>query len=234
VIEALLDTEGSFATFHQAFGVEDPSPWTLAFNVFRDGAVLVDTGLGPATGDPFMPDRDVHLAEALDPEAIELVVLTHLHPDHVGWNMRGGEPTFPNARYVAHRADYDFFTAKHGHRPYVLEQVIALHAAGRLDLVDGDTELRAGVALRHAPGHTPGHSIVDLGDAVVLGDIAVHELQLQDPELAYVAEVDPAQAAATRRRLLEEHAGGRVVGISHLGVGRVHRDGSGFRWEPLG
>jgi glyoxylase-like metal-dependent hydrolase (beta-lactamase superfamily II) len=229
MIEPLLDTTASFATFREAFGVDDDRPWTLPFLVFGDGPVLVDTGFGPPGEDPFVPERDVHLDELLDPSQIELVVLTHLHVDHVGWNMLAGRPFFPNARYVAHRADFDHFTTTRGDRPYVRDQIVALHETGRLDLVDGDTELRDGVALRHAPGHTPGHCIVELGGAVVLGDLAVHELQLADPGLAYVAEEDQALAAATRRRILGEVAG-RTVALSHLGVGRVEPDGEGFRW----
>jgi glyoxylase-like metal-dependent hydrolase (beta-lactamase superfamily II) len=229
VIEALLDFEGSFATFREAFGVDDDRPWMLPFHVFRDGAVLVDTGLGPPGGDPFLPEREAHLAELLDPAEIELVVLTHLHVDHVGWNMRDGRPFFPNARYVAHRADYDFFTGTRGDRPYVREQLVALDETGRLDLADRDGEVRAGVTLRHVPGHTPGHCIVELGDTLVLGDLAVHELQLADPGLAYVAEEDQAAAAAARRRILPE-VEGRTVALSHLGVGRVEADGEGFRW----
>jgi glyoxylase-like metal-dependent hydrolase (beta-lactamase superfamily II) len=239
VIRAVLDDEGSFATHREAFGVDDDRPWTLPFNAFlaRVGelTVLVDTGLGPPGEDPFLPERRGLLPGSLDPAEVDLVVLTHLHVDHVGWNMREGEPFFPRARYVAHRADYDFFTGARAGRPYVRDQVIALEATGRLELVDADAELAPGVELRRAPGHTPGHCVVRLGEAVILGDLAVHELQLADPGLAYVAEEDPAQAAATRRRLLEEHAdGGQVVGLSHLGLGRLRRDGSGFRWEPLG
>jgi glyoxylase-like metal-dependent hydrolase (beta-lactamase superfamily II) len=229
VIEPILDVEASFATFREAFGVDDDRPWVVPFQVFRDGAVLVDTGLGPPGEDPFIPKREAHLAERLDPAEIELVVLTHLHVDHVGWNMRDGQPFFPNARYVAHQADYDHFTTTRGDRPYVRDQIVALHATGRLELVDGDTEVQPGVTLRHAPGHTPGHCIVELGSALVLGDLAVHELQLADPDLPYVAEDDPAQAAATRRRVFAE-VEGRLAAVSHLGVGRIDADGEGFRW----
>jgi glyoxylase-like metal-dependent hydrolase (beta-lactamase superfamily II) len=194
--------------------------------------VLVDTGLGPPGADPFMPERAGRLPASLDPAAVDLVVFTHLHVDHVGWNMRDGRPFFPNARYVAPRLDYDFFTETRGERPYVREQLVGLHAAGRLELVDGDAELLPGLTIRHAPGHTPGHSIVDAGDAVILGDLAVHELQLADPGLAYASEEDPELAAATRRRVLAEFDG-RIVGLSHLGVGRIHPHGAGHRWEPL-
>jgi glyoxylase-like metal-dependent hydrolase (beta-lactamase superfamily II) len=229
MIAPLLDTEVSFATFCEAFGVDDDRPWPVPVYVFRDGAVLVDTGFGPPGADPFVEDREAHLDELLDPADIELVVLTHLHVDHVGWNMHDGAPFFPNARYVAHLADYEYFTTTRGDRPYVHDQIVALQETGRLELVDRDTEVGDGVGLRHAPGHTPGHCIVDLGTVVVLGDLAVHELQLADPGLAYVSEADQVLAAETRRRILQE-VEGRPVAISHLGVGRVEPEGEGFRW----
>jgi glyoxylase-like metal-dependent hydrolase (beta-lactamase superfamily II) len=229
----VTDFEGSFATYREAFGVDDDTPWVTWFRSFvvRSGewTAIVDTGVGPPGEDRFLPERDGRLPEMLlavnvQRENVDAVLFTHLHVDHVGWNMRGGEPFFRNARYVAHRADYEFFTTTRGDRPYVREQVVALYETGRLELVDRDTEL-----LRHAPGHTPGHCIVELGSVVVLGDLAVHELQLADPGLAYVAEEDPAQAAEARRRIFRELEG-RTVALSHLGVGRLEGDGEGFRW----
>jgi glyoxylase-like metal-dependent hydrolase (beta-lactamase superfamily II) len=90
--------------------------------------------------------------------------------------------------------------------------------------------------MRHLPGHTPGHCGVELDGVFVLGDAAVHELQLSDPDEPYFAEADPALAAATRRRLFLELAEpGAVVGSPHLPspLGRIRRDGDGFAWAPL-
>jgi glyoxylase-like metal-dependent hydrolase (beta-lactamase superfamily II) len=239
----LTDTEGSFATVREAFGVADDTPWRLPFDVFLvragDANVLVDTGLGPPGDDPFLPEREGllprRLAEAgFAPEDVDLVVHTHLHVDHVGWNMHDGEPFFPRARHVAHQADFEFFTRTRGDRPYVREQLVALRDAGRLDLVDGDAEPMPGVLLEHVPGHTPGHCIVRAGGAVFLGDLAVHELQLADPGIAYVAEEDPAAAATERRRLLPQLANsGSLVAIPHLGLGWLAHLGLGFRWVPI-
>lgn len=229
MIEPLVDFEGSFATMRQAFGVDDDRGWTLAFRVFLaragDATVLVDTGLGPPGDDPFMPERDGRLPELLDPAEVDLVVFTHLHPDHVGWNMRDGRPVFPNARYVAHAADYEHFTQTRGDRPYVRTQI----AAAPLELVEDGATPIPGVTLHHAPGHTPGHCVVELPGALVLGDLAVHELQLADPGLAYVGEEDPELAADARRRILPS-LGEREVAVAHLGVGRILADGEGFRW----
>jgi glyoxylase-like metal-dependent hydrolase (beta-lactamase superfamily II) len=241
-VTLLTDAEGTFATMRQAFGVPDDSPWWLPFNAFlartADVTVLVDTGVGPPGGsDPFLQDRAGRLPQALaeaglEPADVDLVVHTHLHVDHVGWNMVDGTPYFANARYVAHRADYDNFTSKNPDRRYVRDQLIALHAAGRLELFDGGFSPAPGVGIEHVPGHTAGHCVVTVGEVTFLGDVAVHELQLADPGVAYVFEEDAAEAAARRREILPLlAASGGLVASPHLGLGRIHAAGEGFGWS---
>ncbi len=237
----LTDAEGTFATLREAFGVDDDSAWWLPFNAFLaragEATVLVDTGVGPPGGDdPFLPERDGRLPALLagagvEPGDIDLVVLTHLHPDHVGWNMLDGEPFFPRARYVAHRLDFENFTTRAAARPYVRDQLAALHATGRLELIDEDCSPLPGVAVEHVPGHTAGSCVVTIGATTFVGDLAVHELQLADPGLAYVFEDDKDAAAAVRLRFLPRLADSGVpVAFPHLGLGRVLSDGEGFAW----
>lgn len=242
----LTDFEGSFATYREAFAVDDDAPWVTWFRsyVARDNGwtAIVDTGVGPPGEDPFLPERDGKLPELLraanvQRENVDAVLFTHLHVDHVGWNMVDGEPFFPNARYVAHGADFEHF-AQRPNRPYVRDQLLALHAAGKLDLFDGDrVEPMSGVAVEWLPGHTPGHcQIVFEGGPVILGDLVVHELQLQDLGQGFVSEEDPAQTAAARRRVIPPLAeAGALVGLPHLphGLGRIRRDGDGYAWTPL-
>jgi glyoxylase-like metal-dependent hydrolase (beta-lactamase superfamily II) len=244
-ISALEDANGTFATYREAFGRDDDTQWHLGFRAFlvrlADAVVLVDTGVGPPGDDPFLPERQGRLPAELDrhgvaPADIDLVVLTHLHVDHVGWNMVDGEPFFPNARYLAHAADFDLFTTRTPDRPYVRDQLVALRGTGRLELVGAGGSPLPGLELVHLPGHTPGHCIADFGDVVVAGDAAVHELQLADVDLAYASEVDSPAAAAARRRLLPELAErGVVVALAHLpgGLGRIAAAGSGFAWQPI-
>lgn len=134
--------------------------------------ILVDTGVGPSslglaawigTGGA-LPDR---IREAgVSPEEIETIVFTHLHPDHVGWNLQpengGYRPTFPKARYVAHRADWETFQlpevqqAMEGVAPGFVQQTLSpLESLGVLDLADGERSLTSEVTALHTPGHTP-------------------------------------------------------------------------------
>jgi glyoxylase-like metal-dependent hydrolase (beta-lactamase superfamily II) len=243
-VTVLTDAEGTFATMRHAFGVPDDGQWWLPFNAFlartADATVLVDTGVGPPGGsDPFLEDRAGRLPQLLaaagvEPADVDLVVHTHLHVDHVGWNMVDGAPYFANARYLAHRGDYDTFTSKNPDRRYVRDQLIALHDAGRLELFDESFSPAPGVSVEHAPGHTSGHCVVTVGAVTFLGDAAVHEVQLADPGVAYMFEEDPAAAAARRRELLPRFAeSGGLVGIAHLGLGRIHQVGDGFGWTPV-
>jgi glyoxylase-like metal-dependent hydrolase (beta-lactamase superfamily II) len=240
-IVPIIDAEGSFMTLREAFGIADDSPWTLPFHAFLvrgdDWTALVDTGLGPPGPDPFLPDRQGWLGETVPREEIDVVLFTHMHVDHVGWNMHEGEPFFPRARYIGRREDYDLFTSTRPDRPFIRDQLLALHETGRLELVDEDVSPLPGLTLEHAPGHTPGHCIVRVGDeAVLLGDLAVHELQLADPGIGYDAEIDRAAAADARRRLLPElAASGAAVGFGHLRppLGRLEPAGDGFAWRPL-
>lgn len=249
-LTALRDAEISFATMREAFGADDDSAWWVGIRAFvarsPSWVVLVDTGLGPPSADPGLPAGQGWLLGELaragvDREAVTRVLLTHLHVDHVGWNMSAGALTFPNARYVAHRLDYDWIASTRSDRPYFHEQVQALYESGLLDLVEADTEVAAGVVLVHEPGHTPGHCVVSLASegqrVLLLGDLAVHELQLRDPATGYDVEEDGATAAAARRRVLSQVADEPVlVGLGHLpgGLGRICRQDAGFRWEPAG
>lgn len=241
---ALPDAEGSFATMREAFGVDSDEPWVLPFHAYlvraAETTILVDTGVGPPPGE-FLPERQGRLPELLEenhvaPDDVDLVVLTHLHVDHVGWNH-----LFERARMVASRADYDYFAEARGDADYFRHSVASLVESSRIELVEGLTQLADDVVAEPIPGHTPGHMgvAVHAGDAHLrlLGDLAVHEAQLADPALAYSAEVDPAAAAQARRSVLRTAiANDAVVGLSHLpcGLGKVHLDGGGFSWEALG
>lgn len=152
--------------------------------------VLVDTGNGdklpPRLKDIYGIDHDLSIEAALrdmgvEPESIDVVVLTHLHFDHSGGCTRrtdsGFAAVFPNARHIVQRAELD--AAQHAHErnraSYLAENFGPLLEAGLLDVVDGETEVVPGVTVWPTPGHTPGHQsvLIDGGDdkALFLGDV---------------------------------------------------------------
>lgn len=196
-------------------------PWTLDVYCFLIQAghrvVLVDTGLGPPwapAGDWFDPAATGGLpgglaAAGVAPGEVTDVVLTHLHADHIGWNVAdetAPTPYFPNARHIVQMLE---LKAIPNQAPAYQTHIVPLADAGILDVVDGRTTLLPGIELVPAPGHTPGHQavLVDRHDRIerpvlLAGDAFVHPAQVNDPDLAYRYEADPGAAAGTRRELL--------------------------------
>jgi glyoxylase-like metal-dependent hydrolase (beta-lactamase superfamily II) len=238
----------------------DATTWRSDYTsyVLRSGSrtILVEAGMGPAeaplaaafgaSGE--LLDRLASVEVA--PEDVDIVVLTHLHPDHVGWNVlpddEGGfRLTFPNARYVVHAADWEAFhrpeVQAHFPFPFVERTISPLQDLGALELVAGDHRLTEDVELLHTPGHTPGHLSVLVSSgperALLLGDVVMHPVQVAEPRWNAMFEMDPVAARATRERLLSDVEGGRVlVGARHLpepSLGLVTGTGTERRWQPV-
>ena len=234
-VDVLADAGGTFASLREAFpAVHSDAAWWLPVNVALvrtdDTTVLVDTGAGPKPR-AFFPDGDARLLDGLArlgvaPESVDTVVHTHLHVDHVGW-----DGAFPNARYVVHEQDWAYFMSdvSLAQRQHLREKVLPL---GRVEHVVGDAEIAPGIRVEHTPGHTPGHLSVRAGEFAILGDLVAHELQVVDPSLVFVNDMDSDVAAATRRRVIGELAeeGATVVTGHFYGRGRFERAGKGFRW----
>jgi glyoxylase-like metal-dependent hydrolase (beta-lactamase superfamily II) len=225
--------------------------------------VMVDTGLGNEKDRPemiaFAAGRSTDVLGRLRDagicaEDVDLVICTHLHFDHVGWNtvLKDGRwvPTFPAARYVFTRSDYEFFRVASERDPVsgpaFGDSVQPIVEAGLADLVDPghvlieDAQTR--LWLEDAAGHSPGSVIVRLhsssSEAVFSGDLIHHPVQLVRPGAINLAmEHHPEKAAATRIRVVESLAdSGIAVFPAHFTGspgGRILRDGPGFRWEAL-
>ena len=193
------------------------------------------------------------LAEAgFDRNAVDMVVCTHLHVDHVGWNtmMVDGRwlPTFPNARYLLGRTEFAHCERRMAepddgrsfHPGVFLEDSIRpILDAGLGDLVESDHRLCDEVRLIPTAGHTPGHVSVVIESrgetALITGDTIHHPSQLRHPDWSIRADHDVAQAIETRRHLLERVAdtGQLVIGTHWAGrsSGQVVREGGTFRLE---
>lgn len=189
----------------------------------------------------------------MQPNDVDAVISTHLHHDHVGWHTTYDfdnvlRPTFRRARYLVTKVEYDYFTAMSasGRRgdsfEHIRDSVIPLMASGQLSLVEPDTVIEEGIRLVAAPGHTPGHGIIEVTGggrtALLVGDVAHHPLQINDPTISSAMCSDPAVSAATRERVLAEAARTEaVVFASHLPLPirvRARSSGSGYDYEELG
>lgn len=214
--------------------------------------ILVDTGVGndkPRPGAPWDRLRTGYLDElaaaGVRPDDVDLVINTHLHTDHVGWNTRldGDEwvPTFPNATYLLPRADVEFWDPGGEHRPkrptaHFTDSVAPVREAGLVELWEGERVIDENLRLETAAGHTPGSSVLHLvsgGDrAVFLGDLLHTPLQLGAPHHNCAPDEDPAAARASRWRMLERAAEARALVVpAHFGghgAVEVRRAGAGF------
>lgn len=219
--------------------------------------ILVDTGVGNHKHRPHAPvwDRldtpylDNLAAAGVRPEDVDVVVNTHLHTDHVGWNTRldGGDwvPTFPNAKYLMPQRDFDFWNPANANRSVLgdgghivfRDSVAPVHQAGLTRLWEGTYRIDGNLRLDPAPGHTPGSSVLTLTSkgeqAVFVGDLVHTALQVTEPDTNSCFCEDPAQSRATRHRILGRAAeDGALVFPAHFGGHggmEVVPDGGKFR-----
>lgn len=212
-----------------------------------DQLVLIDTGMGEGGRENGMGLLLQRMGAAgYAPEDVDLVLLTHLHGDHIGGLTEGGSPTFPNARYAVGTKELEFWTSEAalagpaaGNARMVAEKVVPLRERMTL-LVEGD-EVAPGLTAREAFGHTPGMLVFDLrsGDRRMIftaDTFAQFVVSFQKPEWHVRFDMDKDAAAATRSRFAAMLADERVALCGyHLpfpAVGTVLREGDGYRFAP--
>ena len=216
--------------------------------------ILVDAGAGAWYGGGALGRLAASLRSAgYTPEEVDLVLVTHLHPDHVGGlTTQDGKRVFPNAEVYVAKAESDFWLspeiaakAPKDAQPF-FQSAHAIAApyikAGKWHAFGDAETIVDGMRLVPLPGHTPGHTGYEFssnGHKILFwGDIIHLQLvQLQHPEVTAIFDIDQTAAAATRNQLLPKLAREDVVIAGpHMlfpGLGRLHKEGSGYSWTPV-
>ena len=218
--------------------------------------MLVDTGVGNGKertgGIPQFHHLDTPYLERLaalgvTPEAVDLVLCTHIHGDHCGWNARlDGDrwvPTFPRARHLFARPEYEYWTSVAPEQPataqLLADSIRPVVDAGLATFVAVDHVVSPEVRLVPMHGHTPGHVCIEIESrgvrAVITGDVMHSPIQCAFPDLASGLDRDKAAGAAGRRAFLARYADtGTLVLGSHFGApsaGRITKDGDAWRFD---
>ncbi|WP_026873213.1 MBL fold metallo-hydrolase [Inquilinus limosus] len=247
------DRAGAEALLQRAF--QPPAAIPTAVNAYLvntgDRLVLIDTGTAAAMG-PSLGKVGANLkAVGVDPADVDLVVLTHMHPDHAnGLIDPAGAAVFGKAELAVAEAEYGFWTddgilsrAPAEVHPFfaMARAAVKPYAGDRLTRFGKEAEIAPGIRVLAAPGHTPGHSMIEVtsGDdrLLIWGDI-VHAaaLQFAKPDWAINFDVDQQAAIASRKRVLDRVAADRVlIAGAHLafpGIGHVGRVGDGYEFVP--
>ena len=212
--------------------------------------IIVDTGMGPKV----TPEEawgellDDFAAHGLTVDEVDMVMMTHAHLDHIGWNLtsRDGNyvPTFPNARYYVSALDWEAC-----HDPALIEDRFAkapdclwpLEGLGVLELMEGEYQLTSEISALPTPGHTPGHMslmITSQGEqGLVLGDVLHSTAQVENTDWVSRADIDPEQTRITRRNLMDLlERDGIPVAACHMaapGFGRIVRTENRRYWHAL-
>jgi glyoxylase-like metal-dependent hydrolase (beta-lactamase superfamily II) len=169
----------------------------------------------------------------------------------VGWNTQliDGRwvPTFPNAKHIISRTEYDFWDAAYRrgdpsiHCVSFADSILPVKKAEQVVLVDDNYEFESGIILEPCFGHSPGHVVVNIADqgdrGVVAGDVIHHQIQFRFPSMSTKADTDPNLARKTRTALIERHAGtGSLLLPAHFQTptfGRIEKATEGFRYDPV-
>jgi glyoxylase-like metal-dependent hydrolase (beta-lactamase superfamily II) len=177
-------------------------------------------------------------------ERVDAVVCTHLHVDHVGWNtmLENGRwvPTFPRARYLIGRAEYEHAMRESGDEAAAImsDSVAPIFEAGLAQTVEMDHRLSPEVRLVPTPGHTPGHvsvAIESKGEtAVITGDMLHHPCQVTRPDWICEFDHDKDAGASRRHAMIAQWADQPILVIgTHFAAptaGHIRKDGAGYRF----
>lgn len=238
-----------YARDHQAL----PTAMSINTYLINTGSklVLIDSG-----GGRFVGERAGRLvanlrASGYQPEQVDAILLTHLHPDHCGGLIDEGRRVFPNAFLHVNQRDLDYWLADVAGKTTPTQQTMSRRAqaavepyaaAGMLRPFDGVTELFPGIRALPEAGHTVGHtaySVESKGQKLLLWGDIIHsaETQFLDPQITIQFDMNAQSAIGSRMRLFAEATEqGFIVGSAHItfpGLGHVSSDGQVYSWVQL-
>lgn len=213
--------------------------------------ILVDTGAGQLFGPTLGKLANNIRAAGYELDQIDVIVLTHLHPDHVGGLMESGQRVFPKAVIHADKADTDYWLSESNKQKnpanadFFTGAMASLNPyvqSGQLEPFTGETEIVPGVKAIVAHGHTPGHVVYEVNSdghrLFIIGDlIHVGAVQFGNPSVTIGFDSDQKQAGAIRMEFFKKLAKeGDLIGAAHLsfpGLGHIRAAEKGYDWVPL-
>ena len=185
----------------------------------------------------------------VSPDDIDIVINTHLHADHCGWNTRETEdgslaPTFRNARYLIERGEWEaaIHPNERTRATYLADNLVPLEEAGVLELVDGELSVTPEITILPTHGHTEDHAAVVLTSggetAIYIGDIVQHSVQLERTAWVSAFDLLPLVSMETKKRIVDRAIRDRALIVSvhcpYPGLGRMTKSEDGRRhWEPV-